>query len=112
MDDSQKLSPNLPGMQPSPLFPKLTQAQIERVALFGNVRQLTEGETLSDIGDQIVSFFIIKHGQINIIRVANIEDVVAVCRDGQFTGEFSIIAGHRSLVRLRIKEGTYEQGKS
>lgn len=92
-------------MQPDRRFPKLTQAQIERIAKLSQERRVAQGEILMDVGDQTARLFVVKEGEINIIRVSDAtEEIIAVCHSGQFTGEFAIIAGHRGLVRLRASK--------
>lgn len=95
----------LPGIQPDRMFPMLTPVQIKRIAAYGKVRQVKDGEVLIDVGDQTARFFVVKEGQIDIIRVlGTAETVVAVCRAGQFTGELSLLSGRRGLVRIRMSK--------
>ena len=50
-------------------------------------------------------FFVVKTGQIDVVRVSGeAQEVVAICRAGQFTGELNLLTGRRALVRLRASE--------
>jgi thioredoxin reductase (NADPH) len=87
------------------VFPTLTPAQIARVAVHGQVRHVQAGEVLIEAGDQVVPFFIITAGQIEIIQpYGTTETLVVVHQPGQFTGEVNMLSGRRTLVRARARE--------
>ena len=95
----------LPGEQPDRMFPRLTPEQIARVASHGQARQVITGEILAEAGEEAPRFFVVKTGQIDIVRVSgDIQEVVAICRTGQFTGEVTLLSGRRMLVRIRASE--------
>jgi thioredoxin reductase (NADPH) len=50
------------------VFPTLTPAQIARVAAHGQVRRVQPGEVLVEAGDQVVPFFVVMAGQVEIIQ--------------------------------------------
>ena len=84
------------------VFPTLTPAQIARVAAHGQVRQVQPGEVLIEAGDQVVPFFVVTAGQVDIVQpYGTTETLVAVHRPGQFTGEVNMLSGRRTLVRAR-----------
>jgi thioredoxin reductase (NADPH) len=84
------------------VFPTLTPAQIARVAAHGQVRRVEPGEVLFEAGDQVVPFFVVTAGQVEIIQpYGTTETLVAVYRPGQFTGEVTMLSGRRTLVRAR-----------
>lgn len=84
------------------LFPKLTPAQIQRIALHGRLRPIRLGEVLFEAGDQIIPFFVVTRGEVVIVRPSDTtEALVAVHTPGQFTGETNMLSGRRSLVRAR-----------
>ena len=84
------------------VFPTLTPAQIARVAAHGQVRQVQPGEVLIEAGDQVVPFFVVTAGQVDIIQLyGTTETLIAVHRPGQFTGEVNMLSGRRTLVRAR-----------
>src|SRR5438552_14184539 len=59
------------------IFPKLTPAQIRRVAAQGRTRSVRPGQVLIEQGDRAVPFFVV------------------------ITGEVNMLSGRRSLVRAR-----------
>ena len=84
------------------VFPTLTPAQIARVAAHGQVRHVQPGEVLIEAGDQVVPFFVVTAGQVDIVQpYGTTETLVAVHRPGQFTGEVNMLSGRRTLVRAR-----------
>lgn len=46
------------------IFPKLTQAQIDRVALYGRTRSVKRGDILIEQGDSPMPFFVVISGEI------------------------------------------------
>ena len=105
MTDSNPASAPLPGAQPDRMFPKLTAEQVARVALHGQALRVETGEVLAEAGEEYTHFFVIKTGQIDVVRVSGeAQEVIAICRVGQFTGELNLLSGRRALVRLRASE--------
>ena len=87
------------------MFPTLTPAQIERVAAHGRVRSVARGDILIEAGDPVVPFFVVKSGEIEIIRPSSLGDTLVVIHGpGKFTGEINVILGRRSLTRARVSE--------
>jgi thioredoxin reductase (NADPH) len=90
---------------PDSTFPKLTPEQVARVAAHGTVRRVERGEVLIEVADHNVPFFVVKSGQIEVVRPSGTsETLVAVHGPGQFNGEVNMISGRRSLVRARVSE--------
>jgi thioredoxin reductase (NADPH) len=86
-------------------FPMLNQAQIDRIAAHGRLRQVQSGEMLVEAGDKTPLFFIVKTGLVEIAQpLGDAEKIVALFRPGQFTGEISVLFGRRILVRVRARE--------
>ena len=105
MTDGKPASAPLPGAQPDRMFPELTAEQVARVALHGQARRVESGAVLAEAGDEYTHFFVVKTGQIDVVRVSGeAQEVVAICRAGQFTGELNLLTGRRALVRLRASE--------
>ena len=48
------------------IFPKLTPAQISRIAAYGHVRSVQSGEVLMEQGDTSVPFFVVTIGEVEI----------------------------------------------
>ena len=87
------------------MFPTLTPAQIARIAAHGGERPIARGEVLIEAGDPTVPFFVVRSGEIEIIRPSSLGDaLVAVHGPGKFTGEANMILGRRSLTRARATE--------
>jgi thioredoxin reductase (NADPH) len=87
------------------LFPVLTQQQVERLASYGTRRPMQQGETLMDPGDPHPSSFVVVHGAVEILRVANGgETSIQVLHTGQFTGEANLLTGRAAFVRIRANE--------
>ena len=87
------------------MFPTLTAGQIERLAAYGVLRPITRGEVLIESGQHDVPFFIVKAGEIEVIRPSALGDLLlAIVRADQFTGDISMILGRPALMRLRVGE--------
>ena len=87
------------------LFPRLTPAQIARVARLGTVRPLRAGEILYDTGDPHAPFVLVVAGRVQVVRRgADRDELIADIGPGQFTGEVNLLAGRRTLVRARATE--------
>jgi thioredoxin reductase (NADPH) len=87
------------------MFPTLTPAQIERIAVHGCVRATRPGEVLVEAGAQGVPFFVVTKGQVDIVLPSGAtETLVAVHGPGQFTGEVNMLSGRPALVRARVSE--------
>ena len=87
------------------VFPKLTPAQVSRVAAHGHARPVQPGEVLVEPGERTTRFFVVKEGVVEIVRPSGgSETLIAVCEAGQFTGEVNMLSGQRSLVQLRASQ--------
>ena len=87
------------------LFPTLTSAQIARIASHGVTRPITRGEVLIEGGQTDVPFFVLKAGEIEVIRPSGLGDLlVAVLGPAQFTGDISMILGRPAQMRLSVSE--------
>jgi thioredoxin reductase (NADPH) len=84
------------------IFPKLTPAQVSRIAAHGHVRSVQSGEVLIEQGDKSVPFFVVITGEVEIVRPCGAhETLVTVHGSGEFTGEVNMLSGRRSLIRAR-----------
>ena len=87
------------------MFPKLSAAQIARIATHGATRPIARGEVLIESGQSNVPFFVVKAGEIEVIRPSSLGDLlVAVVDAHRFTGDISMILGRPALMRLRVSE--------
>jgi len=87
------------------MFPTLTPEQIDQIARQGSLRAVTRGDVLIDVGDTPVPFFVVKSGQVQIVRPSLQGDTVVVVHGpGRFTGEANLFLGRRSLTRAEVVE--------
>jgi len=87
------------------MFPTLSAAQVARIAAHGVVRPITRGEVLIESGQTNVPFFVLKAGEIEVIRPSGLGDLlVAVLGPAQFTGDVSMLLGRPAQMRLRVSE--------
>src|SRR5918999_6574350 len=87
------------------MFPTLSATQIARIAAQGVVRPVTRSEVLIEGGQTDVPFFVLKAGEIEVIRPSGLGDLlVAVLRPAQFTGDVSMILGRPAQMRLTVSE--------
>src|ERR671927_751795 len=85
------------------IFPKLTSAQIDRIAEHGRIRSVRPGEVLIEQGDTSVPFFVVITGEVEILRPLGArETLITVHGPSEFTGEVNMLSGRRSLVRARL----------
>jgi thioredoxin reductase (NADPH) len=89
------------------MFPRLDDAQIARLAAFGEQRRAHPREILFDQGDANHGVFVVLEGSIEIVGVSNGgEDALRVLERGAFTGEINQLSGRRSLVQCRARESS------
>src|SRR5215467_9513982 len=87
------------------MFPVLSSAQIARIASYGVIHPIKRGEVLIDGGQTNVPFFVLKAGELEVIRPSALEDIlVAVVGPAQFTGDISMILGRPAQMRLRVSD--------
>lgn len=96
-----RLAPNV-----DQTFPKLTPAQIERVAAHGRTRLIERGEVLGAVGKVTPKFFVVSTGTIDVVQPGENgkTTTITVIGPGEFTGEVSMLSGRPSLVTLRVGE--------
>ena len=87
------------------IFPKLTQAQIGRIAAYGRTRSVQTGDILIEQGDTSMPFFVVITGEVEIVRPFGAhETLITIHGNGQFTGDVNMLSGRRSLVRARASK--------
>ena len=103
---SETKSPLLPQTSgPDEMFPKLTPAQIARIAARGHKRSLEQGELLVEQASTSLPFFVILSGELEAVRPTGKEETfVTAVGPGQFTGEVTMLTGRRALVRVRVSK--------
>jgi thioredoxin reductase (NADPH) len=84
------------------MFPKLTTAQIARLAAVGTRRKAAAGEVMFAEGTTGRSMFIVIKGRLEAITPSNHgETRLAIIEQGEFTGEVNMLAGRPTLVRMQ-----------
>jgi len=87
------------------IFPKLTQAQISRIATYGRTRSIQTGDVLIEQGDASMPFFVVITGEVEIVRPFGAhETLITIHGNGQFTGDVNMLSGRRSLFRARASK--------
>jgi thioredoxin reductase (NADPH) len=87
------------------IFPKLTPAQIRRVAAHGHIRVVEGGEVLYEQGRSAPPFFVVVSGELEVVRpLFPVETLVTVYEPGQFTGEVGTLSGRRALFLVRASK--------
>ena len=87
------------------IFPKLTQAQISRIAAYGRTRSVQTGDVLIEQGDTSMPFYVVITGEVEIVRPFGAhETLITIHHNREFTGEVSMLSGRRSLVRARASK--------
>jgi len=93
--------------QTDPMFPLLDDAQIARLAPFGEQRQVQAGDVLFEQGDVHRGIFIVLSGSIEIVGVSTGgEAELRTLGRGAFTGEINHLSGRRTLVKCRAREAS------
>ena len=83
-------------------FPRLTPAQIRRIAAHGHSRRVQSGEVVLEPRGSGASFFVVVSGELEVIRPSRAEEtVVAVFGPGQFTGEVNTLSGRPMFFKVR-----------
>src|SRR5438552_3853715 len=89
------------------MFPKLTPAQIARLARVGTRRRVAAGEVIFEQGSVRQGVFVVIEGRLEIVSPSGDAEIpITVHQPGEFTGEVSMLAGRRSLVRGRALDDT------
>lgn len=87
------------------IFPKLTDAQIARIARQSVRRFVPAGEVLFNQGDTNVGIHVVLSGALEISRPGLAgDDPITVHQAGQFSGEASSLSGRGALVRGRMRD--------
>jgi thioredoxin reductase (NADPH) len=87
------------------VFPKLSDAQIERVKAHGRVRTVAAGEVLIEQGEPTVPFFVVLSGELQAVRPSEFGNrVVTLTERGEFTGEINTLSGRRTMFRVQASE--------
>ena len=85
-------------------FPKLTDEQRARIAVFARERRFSDGELLWDQGDDGRPLYVVLEGKITILSGADV--FVTAHEPGQFSGDVDMLAGRPAVVRGRAAGDT------
>ncbi len=85
-------------------FPKLTDEQRARIAVFARERRFSDGELLWDQGDDGRPLYVVLEGKITILSGADV--FVTAHEPGQFSGDVDMLAGRPAVVRGRATGDT------
>jgi thioredoxin reductase (NADPH) len=86
------------------MFPKLTDAQIKRIASHGTKRHVEVGEILFEQGGASGGILVVLSGELEVVRPRfDGEDSIVVHTAGSFSGEANSLSGRRNLLRGRMK---------
>ena len=91
---------------PDHVFPRLTDAQLERIARLGRTHVMRRDDVLVKEGQRQAPFFVVRSGELRIVRPAggSGETLVATLRSGQFTGELNMFSNRRAIMQIRTSE--------
>ena len=90
---------------PAAMFPRLTAAEMARVARHGRTRHVQAGEVLVERGDLARRFFVVVSAELEITGAfGHTDDVITVLGERQFTGEINMLTGRPGFVRIRVKQ--------
>src|SRR5438046_2374919 len=82
------------------MFPKLSEAQVARIAVHAERRSVAAGELIFDQGQTTNGIHIVLSGALEIVRPGlDGDDPIVVHHAREFTGEVNALSGRRALVR-------------
>jgi thioredoxin reductase (NADPH) len=77
---------------------------MDRVAAYGRLRRVENGEVLLEMGES-GRIFVITAGSVETVRmVGDVEEIIVTHGVGSFTGEIAVLSGRRGLARNRARE--------
>ena len=94
----------LPVERREQIFPRLTDAQLQRIEHYGTRRVVQDGEILFRQGDEGVHFYVILSGELDVVRPdGEGESLIVRHQPGNFTGETAMLSGRRALATGRFR---------
>jgi thioredoxin reductase (NADPH) len=89
---------------PDPVaWPLLSAAELSEASRFGSERSVVAGEVLFQAGDASYELFVIREGQVEVLRSdGEDETVVATFGPGGFIGELALLTGQRRFLTGRV----------
>ena len=90
-------------MEQDRVFPTLTGAQVARIAAHGRRHAIARGQTLVEVGDRTIPFFVVITGEVQAARPSRDRGTpIVTLQPGQFSGEATMITGRRAITRLQV----------
>jgi thioredoxin reductase (NADPH) len=87
------------------MFPKLSDAQLERLEAVGRRTKITAGDVLVEPGQRHHDLLVVLSGSLEIgLPGLRGEEIVTVLLAGDFAGEMSTLRGVPGFVRIRVRE--------
>jgi thioredoxin reductase (NADPH) len=87
------------------MFPRLSTAQLARLAQVGQRRQVGRGELVVEQSDARPRFFVVISGALALVQPSGGDELpITVLREGEFSGEINMLSARPSLVRARMTE--------
>src|SRR5690242_17410004 len=83
------------------IFPRLTSAQIERVATRGRTRASRSGEVIVEQADRAIPFSVVISGELETVAPTCAHGgLISLFSAGQFTGEIIALSSRRAMARI------------
>ncbi|HTS80597.1 MAG TPA: FAD-dependent oxidoreductase [Myxococcaceae bacterium] len=86
------------------MFPRLTEAQLARMARYGTRRPVHDGEVLFQQGDEGIHLYVVLRGELDVLRPEGDGEALIVRHQaGNFSGETAMLSGRRALATGRFR---------
>jgi thioredoxin reductase (NADPH) len=105
-----------PDLDDEVMFPRMSEAKLERLAEKGTRKSFAPGEVLYELGQRDAPFFVIERGRVNLLdRKPGKEIWVAEVDAGTFLGDIATFTGEPSIAACVAAEPTdviaFDRGK-
>jgi thioredoxin reductase (NADPH) len=105
-----------PDLDDEVMFPRMSEAKLERLAEKGTRKSFAAGEVLYELGQRDAPFFVIERGRVNLLdRKPGKEIWVAEVDAGTFLGDIATFTGEPSIAACVAAEPTdviaFDRGK-
>ncbi len=103
--DTDPNIPKNPYERMEEMQPVLDEASAERVASYGCVRHVPQGEVLFDVGDHHTDFILVRSGKL-AIELDGCRETTTIVEHGPgaFSGEIDMFSNRRAIVRGRCTQ--------
>jgi thioredoxin reductase (NADPH) len=105
-----------PDLDDEVMFPRMSEAKLERLAEKGTRKSFAAGEVLYELGQRDAPFFVIERGRVNLLdRKPGKEIWIAEVDAGTFLGDIATFTGEPSIAACVAAEPTdviaFDRGK-